>query len=167
VKLELITSTSWNGEIGKGGKLPWEPIPDDMKLFRRLTMDNAIIMGRKTWDAIGRKPLKGRKHVILSRSLTLNDMEYHGDVPIYIARTPAEAIAEAFDMHSEAYVIGGAKVYKLLGPLCEEAHVTTIKGYFNGDTYFPFCFMNNPEWELVETTDLRDGVDYRRYIRRQ
>lgn len=158
---------SWNGEIGKDGKLPWEPIHEDMKLFRRLTMDKAIILGRKTWDSIGRKPLKGRKHVILSRSLTLNEMEYNGDVPIYIARTPAESIAEAFDMHDEAFVIGGAEVYRLLAPLCDEAHVTTVQGYFNGDTYFPFCFSNNPVWKLAETTDLREGVDYRRYMRTQ
>lgn len=158
---------SWNGEIGKDGKLPWEPIHEDMALFRKLTIGNPVIMGRKTWESIGRNPLRGRKHVILSRSFTLNEMEYNGDVPIYIARTPAESIAEAFDMHNEAFVIGGAEVYKLLAPLCDDAHVTTVKGYFHGDTYFPLCFTNNQEWKLVETTELRDGVDYRRYIRRQ
>jgi len=166
VKLSLIVAMNRDGVIGRDGGLPWDRIPEDMALFRKLTMGNAIIMGRKTWDSFGRQPLKGRKHVILSRSLTLNDMEYNGDVPIYIARTPAESIAEAFDMHEEAFVIGGAEVYKLLAPLCDKAHVTTVKGYFNGDTYFPFCFRNNPEWELAETTDLREGVDYRRYVRR-
>lgn len=171
MKLSLVVAMSWNGEIGRDGKLPWGRIPEDMALFRELTMGHSIILGRKTWGSLGYRPLKHRKHVILSKTLDPESTNvYHVDNPVYVVRTPAEAIVEAFNMNQRqgatAFVIGGAEVYRLLAPLCGEAHVTTARGYYRGDTYFPFCFSNNPEWELVETKDLRDGVDYRRYTRR-
>lgn len=160
MKLSLIVDMSQNGVIGDKGGLPWSKIPEDMANFRKLTMGRPCIMGRKTWDSLPR-PLAGRKNVVLGRSII------RGIEGVYVVRTPVEAIVEAFDQHGtdEAFVIGGASIYRLFWPLCDEAHVTTIQSYGDtGDTYFPYVFTQR-EWDKVEVEQLTPEVRYRKLRR--
>lgn len=164
MKLSLIVAMSRNGVIGDKGGLPWDCIPEDMRNFRKLTMGKPCIMGRKTWNSIG-GVLERRRNIILSRTLELSDAEYVK--PIYFVRTPAEAIVEAFGKRGadEAFVIGGAEIYRLFWPLCEEAHVTTVKLCGDqGDTCFPYVFEKD-EWEEVEDMQLTPEVRYQKLRR--
>jgi dihydrofolate reductase len=164
LKLSLIVAMSRNGIIGNDGKLPWPKIPEDMANFKRLTMGHAVIVGRKTFESLD-KPLKGRRNIILSRSMNLTEDLYYGKYRICIVRTPTEAIVEAFESSGdEAFVIGGAEIYRLLGPLCDEAHVTLINRDIDGDTMFPDCDMCNG-WEVAEKRQLAAGVFYSHRIK--
>lgn len=160
MKLSLIVAMSRDGVIGNKGGLPWERIPEDMRNFRKVTMGKPLIVGRKTWDSLPR-PLAGRKNIVLGRSII------RGIEGIHVVRTPAEAIVEAFGSHEadEAFVIGGAEIYRLFWPLCEEAHVTTVKLCGDrGDTYFPYAFEKD-EWEEVEDVQLTPEVRYQKLRR--
>jgi dihydrofolate reductase len=163
LKLSLIVAMSLNGVIGKNGGLPWDRIPEDMANFRKLTMGKPCIMGRRTFDSLPRM-LKGRRHIILSRSRNLTQDEYHGRHMIAIARTPFETITEAFQRHDHAFVIGGAEIYRLFGPLCDEAHVTLVNRDVEGDTYFPDCDMCNG-WAVEDKKELAPDVFYSRRVR--
>ena len=96
----LIAAVARNGTIGRDNALPWR-LPEDLRRFKALTMGHAIIMGRKTWESLGR-PLPGRRHVVVSRN-----PEYRAD-GVTVVGTLAEALAAA---GSDAYVIGGAMLY--------------------------------------------------------
>jgi dihydrofolate reductase len=137
MKLSLIVAVSRNGVIGKDGGLPWPKIPEDIANFRRLTMGHAVIMGRKTFDSLG-EALRGRKNIILSRNRFLDNDEYFSLLQILIARTPAEAIHEAFDAHgtTDAFVIGGESLYRQFAPICDEMHITTVDRDVEGDARF-------------------------------
>lgn len=160
------------GYIGKNGKLPWKTIPEDMALFRELTMGKPCIMGRKTWDSL-KKPLKGRRNIILSRSMNLTQELYDAPYRICIVRTPAEAIHEAFGTHGteEAFVIGGAEIYSILGPLCDEMHITIVhrdvKINLNDGVEFPQNgLLSLYNWSLKSERWIAEGVEYRHYTRK-
>jgi len=114
--------------IGIGNKIPWR-LPEDLKLFKSLTMGHPILMGRKTWESLGR-PLPGRQNIVLSRSADF--------------RAPGAAVIgkpedlERLDlMHPEIMVIGGAQVYALLLPRMQKLYVSEVAGVHDADTWFP------------------------------
>lgn len=160
MKLSIIAAMSRGGVIGDKGRVPWVRIPKDMANFRRLTMGKPCIMGRKTHESIGR-PLDGRKNIVLSKTM-IRGME-----GLCVVRTPAEAIVEAFGCRNfdEAFIVGGAEIYRTFWPLCEEAYVTTValRGD-DGDTYFPFMFDTN-EWEEVLDERWNPKVRYQGFRR--
>jgi dihydrofolate reductase len=159
MKLSLVVARSRNGVIGKGGGLPWDRIPEDMANFRRLTMGHGVIMGRKTWQSLD-GPLEGRRNVVLSRATP-----YFHPKGVVVAWTPMEAVAQAFKESNEAFVIGGAEVYRLFVPWLDEACVTTIERDVEGDARFSFDFANTPGWSLVESKRLRDDAMFDHYTR--
>ena len=132
VKLALIVARSRNGVIGRAGELPWR-LPEDLAHFKRTTMGHPVVMGRKTWDSIGR-PLPGRRNLVVTR-----DPHWNAD--------GAEAFASldaAFDAASDrcgdgdtVFVIGGAQVYREALARADAMHVTEIDRDIDGDAYFP------------------------------
>ena len=140
--------------IGRDGSLPWR-LPEDLRLFKRLTLGHPIIMGRKTWESLPRQPLPGRLNIVVSRQ------------PDYIARgaevvpSPA-ALATLLDPESPAFLIGGATLYELLLPNCAELVLTHIHQRHPGDARFPdYIATFEPVETLAETTDFTT-VRYRR-----
>lgn len=114
--------------IGLNGTMPWH-LSDDLKLFKRLTMGHPILMGRKTWESLGR-PLPGRQNIVLTRD---KNFAAEGAVVIH---APAEL--EGMELQSdEVMVIGGAQIYALMLPLLSALHVSEVQGAFEADTYFP------------------------------
>lgn len=114
--------------IGLNGTMPWH-LSDDLKLFKRLTMGHPILMGRKTWESLGR-PLPGRQNIVLTRD---NAFAAEGAVVIH---DPAEL--EGMELQSdEVMVIGGAQIYALMLPHLSALHVSEVQGSFEADTYFP------------------------------
>ena len=124
----LIAAIASNGTIGDRGALPWK-LPDDMARFRELTMGHAVIMGRATFESI-RKPLGGRRNIVLSRDIGLR-------IPGCLVVPSLQAALDAAAGDQEAFVIGGASVYGLFLPGARRLYVTWIDVPVAGDTVFP------------------------------
>ncbi len=159
--LSLIAALASNGVIGRDNGMPWH-LPEDLKRFRALTMGHPIIMGRKTWDGLGR-PLPGRTSIVVSRQAGL-------DLPGAIAVASLdEAVAAAARAEGgdHAFVIGGAQLYALALPRVDRLLLTEIADAFDGDTRFPD--FDRSQWaetartEAVSAAGLRYAfVDYDR-----
>ena len=118
-----------NRVIGKDGDLPWR-LPDDQRFFRRTTLGKPIIMGRKTFEEIGR-PLPKRRNIVLSR----RGLDAEG---VEVATTLEAALALArSDAPGEAFIIGGAEIYSLALPMTDRLYMTLIDAELDGDTWFP------------------------------
>lgn len=128
----LVVAVDEAGVIGDRGRLPWHR-PEDLARFRALTMGKAMVMGRRTWEAIGR-PLPGRDSVVLTRDPTWAATGAHA------SHSLAEALALAARLRPDAdeiAVIGGARVFARALPLAARIHWTEIAGRHRGDTRFP------------------------------
>ena len=132
--ISLIAAMDRKRVIGKDNALPWS-MPADLKHFRDLTRAHPVIMGRKTYESIGR-PLPDRKNIILTR-----DPEWHAE-HCMTAHTTAEAVAAAGDA-PEIMVIGGEQVFRMFLPTAQKMYLTLIDADFDGDATFP-------EWDPDE-----------------
>lgn len=126
--VSMIVAVARNGVIGRNNSLPWH-LPEDLKRFRTLTMGHHIIMGRKTYESLGRL-LPGRTTVIVSRNPA-----YRVDGAIVVASLP-QAIA-ACGQDPEIFVIGGAELYREALPHADRIYLTRIDADFEGDAHFP------------------------------
>ncbi len=126
--VSIIAAVAGNGTIGRDGGLPWH-LPDDLKRFRQITLGHTVIMGRRTFESIG-KPLPGRSNVIVTRSVA---WQHPG------CRSVSSVSAALQGMASEetAFVIGGAEIYSLALPLAARLCLTEIAKEFPGDAFFP------------------------------
>ena len=146
--VSIIVATDQRGAIGRGGGLPWR-LPDDLKRFKALTMGKPIVMGRKTWDSIGR-PLPGRHNIVVTRQPGL---ELPG---VSVVASLDEAVQAAGDV-PEVCVIGGAEIYRLALPRADVIHLTRVLAVLDADTYFPA--LDASEWDEVEVA--RHAADER------
>ena len=142
--LTLIAAVAENGVIGRGGDLPWR-LSTDLRRFKRLTMGHAILMGRKTWESIGR-PLPGRTSIVLSSQADYPP-GYDG---VFVASDLEAALAQAARtdcMQDEAFVIGGAQIYAAALPLADRLLLTRVHAVVAGDATFPEVDWR--QWQLV------------------
>jgi dihydrofolate reductase len=139
--ISLVAAVAANGVIGNRGALPWK-LRDDMARFRRLTLGHAVIMGRSTFDSMG-KPLSGRLNIVLSRTAGL---VLEGCVMAHSAREALQAAGG----ESEAFVIGGSEIYRLFLPEARRLYLTWIDAAAEGDTKFPAVDWN--AWRIVRET---------------
>jgi dihydrofolate reductase len=149
--LAMVVAVGDNGAIGKDGKVPWR-IPEDLKHFKNVTMGHAIIMGRKTWDEVGR-PLPGRRNLVVSRQpgLVLDGAEVFASVD--------EAIEAARSSDPEPHVIGGSKIYEIAMPLTTRIHLTEVHRNVDADTFFPP--FDRSGWREVERRPAEtEGVEF-------
>ena len=153
MKLHLIWARSANGVIGKDGVMPWH-LPEDLANLKKLTMGKPVIMGRKTWDSLPEKfrPLPGRLNIVITRQ---KDWQAEG------AKT-ANSLFEATGMcplDGNAWVLGGAEIFKLAMPLAVSAVVTEIDAEFEGDTLAP---KFGPGWKEAsrESHTSSNGLKY-------
>ena len=125
--MKAIVAMAENRVIGAAGTIPWH-LPEDFRFFKRTTLGHAVVMGRKTYDSLGR-PLPGRQNIVLSRQqapiagVTL----LHDQEELYHLGIPSE----------ELFVIGGTEIYRLLLPACDTLFVTQVHREVKGDTFFP------------------------------
>ena len=142
-KISIIVAMSQNYVIGLKNKLPWH-ISADLKNFKNITLGNPIIMGRKTYDSIG-KPLKDRDNIVISRnnSLIIDGVEVLDSLEKAIFMT-----AEA----PETFIIGGQQIYQIGLSFATHMYITKVEGNFEGDAYFPD--YNQEEWKEVGREDL-------------
>ena len=160
--LVLIVALARDNAIGKNNQLLCH-LPEDLAYFKKTTMGGTLLMGRKTFDSIGR-PLPGRKTVVLSTQ----------DTPllpagIEVLHTVADVLA-LLQRTEKIFVAGGAQIYKLLFPYVSECLITRIDAAFAADTYFP-CELLPSEWCLTSASEWQtsaNGIPYRfeRYLRK-
>ncbi len=131
--LSLIVAMAENRTIGLGGTMPWH-ISEDLKYFKRVTLGGPIIMGRKTFESIGR-PLPGRSNIVVTRNrrYTQDGVDVVHDLDAAI--TKATAITN--DSKGEIFVIGGAQIYELAMPFADRIYMTEIHRSLDGDAWFP------------------------------
>lgn len=141
-RVSIIVAADEHGGIGRDGGLPWH-LPEDLKRFRALTMGKPIVMGRRTWDSIGR-PLPGRRSLVVSRQpgLAIGGAEAFGSL---------DAALRAAAGAPETCVIGGAEVYREALPRAAVVHLTRVHASVQADTFFPA--LDAAEWEEVARED--------------
>lgn len=137
--LSLIVAVAKRNVIGGDNKLLWH-LPADLKHFKTTTMDHPIIMGRKTFESIG-KPLPGRKNIVVTRQ---EDYEADGCT---VANNLQEAI-DSCEKEQEAFIIGGAEIFRQSISAADKIYLTRIDHDFDGDVFFPD--LNFSEWKLVK-----------------
>ena len=137
--LSLIAAMDNNRLIGKDNDLPWY-LPADLQHFKSVTMSKPILMGRKTYDSIGR-PLPGRQNIVLTRS---SDVQIEG---VTVVNSIENAMKAAQDVE-EVMVIGGSSIYELVLPEVDRMYLSFVDGEFEGDAWFPEFDEN--EWVIID-----------------
>ena len=136
--ITLVVAVASNGVIGRDGNLPWH-LPADLAHFKTTTMGKPILMGRRTWESLGR-PLPGRDNIVITRQ---KDYVAEG---CQVVHSLPEALRAAGDVE-EVMIIGGAGLYEEALPLARRIEMTRVHGEIPGDTRFPW--LNQSEWEEV------------------
>lgn len=151
MKISLIVAMASNRGIGLNGQMPWH-LSADLKRFKQITLGAPILMGRKTFEAIGR-PLPGRENIVISR---------HQDYQQAGCRvfSDLEAALAAYKNHDELFVIGGATLYQALLPQADHLYLTEIDRDFVCDTFFPE--LNAADWQELRREEIKDdpSVDF-------
>lgn len=146
--INIIVARSRNGVIGKDGKLPWY-LPEDLKFFKEKTIGFPVIMGRKTWESIG-KPLKGRQNVVLTRNPS-----YQVNNAIKVS-----SLEEALTLFTgDIFIIGGATLYKQALPLANKVWITEIDKDFEGNAIFDK--LDEKEWKLIWSEGYQSSLPFK------
>jgi dihydrofolate reductase len=142
-KISIIVAMSENSVIGLNNQLPWH-ISEDLKNFRKTTLNHCVIMGRKTYESIG-KPLKDRRNIVISRSksLLIDGVE--------VVNSLDKAIS-IVDDSSEIFIIGGEQIYTISLPMATHLYITKVNGEYKGDAFFPDYIQD--EWKEIAREDL-------------
>jgi dihydrofolate reductase len=152
--ISLIAAMAKNRVIGRQGEIPWN-IPGEQKMFKKITIGHAVIMGRKTYESIGR-PLPDRTHIIVTRQ---KDYRAEGcivvhDLPNALNRCPAG--------DSEAFICGGGQLYHEALPIADRIYLTVIPREITGDTYFPE--ISSADFRMKESKTIEGLEPYNFYI---
>jgi dihydrofolate reductase len=151
--MKAIVAMTRNRVIGKDDKIPWH-LPGEQKRFKKLTMGHTVLMGRRTFESIGR-PLPGRRNLVVTRSGEIKGVEIVCDLEKF---DPAPYDVNGKDL----FVIGGSEIYRALLPKCETIYVTMVKQEYDGDTYFPEFESSFEVSEIICETSAYDVLRYRR-----
>ncbi|WP_372714989.1 dihydrofolate reductase [Ilyobacter sp.] len=153
--ISLIVAFDENRVIGKNNSLPWH-IPDEMEKFKKATMGNVIIMGRKTFEGIGR-PLPGRVNIVITGDKSFS----HVGVEVFCSIE--KALEESGKLEKEVFFIGGSSIYRQVKDLVDKLYISYIHGKYEGDSYFPE--INLEEFQLIKE-EHHDDFDYKEYMRK-
>jgi dihydrofolate reductase len=148
MKISLIVAMSSNRVIGIDNRLPWH-LSADLKKFKSITMGSPILMGRKTYESIGR-PLPGRTNIVITRNPDYrpSGCEVYNDI---------ESAMVSCRNHNEIFVIGGATFYEAMLPIADSLYLTEVRRVFEGDTFFPE--IETDHWLETHREDIHDDPD--------
>ena len=138
--ISIIAAMDRNRLIGNNNELPWH-LPADLAHFKKITLNKPILMGRKTYESIGR-PLPGRQNIVLTRKA---DLEIEGVTVV----TSLEAAIEICEGIDEVMVIGGGTIYELVIPQAQRMYLSYVDGEFEGDAWFPD--FDESQWDISES----------------
>ncbi len=139
MSLSIIAAMDQNQLIGYKNKIPWN-LPADLQYFKQTTLGSPVIMGRKTFESIG-SPLPDRRNIIMTR-----DKNYFAE-GCEVVHSLEEILNSFSEQEEEAFIIGGAEIYRLFLPYCNKLYLTIIEHEFTGDTYFPEIDWQN--WQSI------------------
>ena len=151
----IIAAVSENNVIGKEGKIPWH-IKEDLQRFKRLTLNNPVIMGRKTYESLPAKPLKDRINIVLTRDKSFNP-------PDVIVKNSLEDALEYCRNHDKVFIIGGQSVFEEGLKVADTLELTKVDGSHEGDAFFPE--INFDEW-ILKNKDDKEGYSFLTYTRK-
>ncbi len=149
-ELALVAAVAGNGVIGNGGNLPWR-LPSDLKRFKQVTMGRPVIMGRKTWESIGR-PLPGRLNIVVTRSPAFAP---EGALRAGSLSEALEIAAKEHPGPGEVFVIGGGEIYAQAMPMAQRLYITHVDAAPEGDTHLPV--IRGDEWRMVSSETIERG----------
>ena len=152
--ISLIAAMASNRVIGHKGDIPWK-IPGEQKMFKEITMDHTVIMGRKTYESLGR-PLPGRTNIVITRQ---TDYQAPGCI---IAHDLDDALAVCSQEENEAFICGGGQLYHLALPMADKIYLTVLPREIAGDTYFPE--ISEAEFEITTSQFIEVAEPYSFYI---
>lgn len=150
MRISLIVAKAENNAIGINNKLPWH-LKDDLQNFKKLTMGHHMLMGRKTYESIG-KALPGRMSLVISSEPKANTENVFWFSSIFRAIKQAERNGE-----TELFIIGGEKIYKYALSLVDRIYLTEVKGDIKGDVFFPQLSLKN--WKQISSVDYQKNAD--------
>jgi dihydrofolate reductase len=150
MRISFLAAVAANGVIGRDNKLPWH-LSGDLKHLKALSMGHHIIMGRKTFDEIGGKPLPGRPHVIVSRSAVEPQPNVVG------VSSVEDALAAIPATENEVFILGGGEIFRQLLHRANRMYITQVHAEVPGDTYFP-DFDDVNEWRLIDREDFESDA---------
>jgi len=145
--LSHVVATSKNNVIGSNNKIPWD-LPEDRKYFRNLTLNHPIILGRKTYESIG-KPLPKRPNIVISRTLK----QIEGCKVCSSLKEAIDYCSQQYPTENEIFIVGGAEIYKESMPLISKIYLTLINQNFEGDTLYPEIPSEFQEISRIEKFD--------------
>ena len=137
--ISLIAAMDKNNIIGQENDMPWH-LPDDLKFFKKNTQNKTVIMGRKTFESIGSRPLPNRRNIVISR----NDTFDTNGADLYHS---IEQAIQSCQQTEEVMIIGGGQLYKIMLPYANKLYITHVNAELTGDTYFPNWSKN--EWQEI------------------
>ena len=147
--ISIIVAISEDNGIGFGNELLWR-IPADMKRFKNLTLGNTVIMGKKTWESLPKRPLPGRTNIVITDNPT---DRFEGGVTVYSIEEALKLCKEG----SENFIIGGGSIYRQFMPLADRLYITHIHKKAHADIYFPE--IKSDVWEPVEIEEHTTNED--------
>ncbi len=159
--LSIIVAVAANGIIGNNGQMPWH-ISEDLKRFRRITTGHPVVMGRKTFESLGNRPLPNRTNIVVSRNPALT-------VPEGVVRVESLEVLDRFGASDdEIFIIGGGEIYRQALPIADKLYLTRIAAHPEGDTRFPE--IDTAVWQMVyheshpatDNTPAFEFIDYNR-----
>jgi len=150
LRLSILVAMAKNRVIGRDNRLPWH-LPADLKHFKFLTMGQTIVMGRKTYESIG-KPLPGRANIVITRQM---DYEIPGAVVVNSLEDALLVCEETSTIDTENFIIGGEKLYQQTIKICQRMYITEIQSNFDGDVFFPQ--FDPGDWEEMQRDKHVDG----------
>ncbi len=151
MRISMIVAKSLNDVIGVGGKLPWS-LKADLQHFKKTTTGHHVILGRKTFDSLGGKPLPGRVHLVISNDAKPASENVLWFNSVFRALKHAERQGE-----TEVFIIGGAQIYKACMNLIDRLYLTEVQTKVTGDTYFPP--LSHKNWNLVSESVIPADAD--------
>ena len=147
--ISAIVAIDENNGIGFNGQL-LEKIPEDLRRFKLLTQEKIVVMGRKTWDSLPKKPLPDRLNIIISNKIKIIDTL---TISMSIEEIKSRLKRALKDQDEEWFIIGGGQIYNELFPFCDRIYITKIyKKYENVDTYFPN--IDEQKWNIVHQSEI-------------
>jgi dihydrofolate reductase len=151
--ISMIFAIGKNNALGYKNKMPWH-LPADLAYFKKITLGQPVIMGRKTFESLG-KPLPGRTNIVITRN---KDFSHEGCIVIDSINMAKELVKD-----KEAFIIGGAEIYKAFLPIADKMYITEIDSEFEADVFFPE--IDYSKWKLVSNepgiTDERNPYNFK------
>ena len=154
--LSIIVAQAENRAIGLNGDMPWH-LSGDLKRFKALTMGHQIVMGRRTWESLPKRPLVGRRNIVFSQS---EDFAPEG---AEVVRSVNDLLSLLRDSEEEIFIIGGGRIYNMLMPWVNRLYVTWVhKEFPEADTFFPVIDLSefNKVNETEIMTDEKSGLEF-------